>query len=151
MKEEMSRENITEQESRHILVKDDDERRKWGLHLYGIDTKDPSLYDIVLHIDSLKVNDAVEILTDIAKRSCFQTTQESQRVLKDFYLAAKAQAALFGRVPPAEVKCKNAVIYINIETALSLEKELTDKINNILLDIDGIEKVKVNVVPFDTD
>lgn len=150
VKEEMNRENITERESRHLLAKDDEERRKWGIHLYGIDTKEPNLYDIVLHIDNLKVNDAVEILTDISKRPCFQTTQESQMVLRDFYLAAKAQRALFGRVPSAEVKCKNAVIYVNIETALSLEKEFTDKVKNILKDIDGIKEVRVNIVPFET-
>ena len=71
-------------------------------------------------------------------------------IIKDFYLAAKAQTAIFERVPSAEVKCKNAVIYVNIETALSLEKEVTDKVKNILKDIDGIKDVRVNVVPFET-
>jgi cytidylate kinase len=150
VKEEMNREKITEAEARYLLVKDDEERRKWGLHLYGIDTKDPNLYDIVLHIDNLKVNDAVEILTDIAKRPCFQTTKESQKTIKDYYLAAKAQAALFDTVPSSQVKCKDAVIYVNIETALSLEKEVTDKVKHILKDIDGVKEVSVHVVPFDT-
>jgi len=149
VKEEMNRENISEQESRYLLVKDDEERRKWGMNLYGIDTKDPNLYDIVLHIDSLKVNDAVEILTGIAKRPCFQTTQESQRITNDYFLAAKAQKAIFDRIPSAEVKCKNGVIYINVETDLSLEQKFTDKINNILREIDGIKDVKINIAPFE--
>ena len=118
------------------------------MHLYGIDTKDPSLYDITIHIDNLKVNDAVEMLTDIAKRPCFQTTQESRMIIKDFYLAAKAHAAIFGRIPSVEVKCKNAVIYVNIETDLSLEKEVTEKVKNILKDIDGIKEIRVTVIPF---
>jgi len=42
------------EECRRILKKDDDERRKWSLNLYGIDTSDASLYDVVLHIDNLK-------------------------------------------------------------------------------------------------
>ena len=150
VKEEMNREKITEEEALYLLVKDDKERRKWSMHLYGIDTKDSNLYDIILHIDNLKVNDADEILTDIAKRPCFQTTLESQKMIKDYYLAAKAQAALFDRIPSAEVKCKDTVIYVNIETALSLEKEVTDKVKNILKDIEGIKEVRVNVVPFDT-
>jgi len=150
VKEEMNREKITEEEARYLLVKDDKERRKWSMHLYGIDTKDSNLYDIILHIDNLKVNDAAEILTDIAKRPCFQTTLESQKMIKDYYLAAKAQVALFDRIPSAEVKCKDTVIYVNIETTLSLEKEVTDKVKNILKDIEGIKEVRVNVVPFDT-
>ena len=121
VKEEMVRENITEKEARRILVKDDEERRKWSMSLYGMDTKDASLYDIVLHVDNLKVHDAVEILEDIARRPCFQTTEESRMIIRDFYLAAKAQAALFDRFPSSEVHSKNGVVYVRIKTALSLK------------------------------
>ena len=55
----MRREHISEKEARHILKKDDEERRKWSMYLYGIDTNNASLYDIVLHIDNLGVDDAV--------------------------------------------------------------------------------------------
>jgi cytidylate kinase len=151
VKNEMKRENISEEEARYLLVKDDEERRKWSLHLYGIDTKDPALYDVVLHIDNLKVSDAVEILTDIAKRPCFQTTQESQRIIKDYYLAAKVRNALFNEIPEFEVKSKNAVIYVRIETDLSLEQDMIDKVKNKLKDIDDIKEIRVNVSPFETD
>jgi cytidylate kinase len=151
VKNEMKRENISEEEARLLLVKDDEERRKWSLSLYGIDTKDSSLYDVVLHIDNLKVNDAVEILTDIAKRPCFQTTEESKKIIKDNYLAAKAQNALFSEIPEFDVKCKNAVIYVNIETDLSLEEDMINKVKNILKDIDEIKDIRVKVNPFETD
>ena len=55
-------------------------------------------------------------------------------------------------IPSAEViKCKNGVIYVNVETALALEKEMSDKIKSMLKNIDGIKEVRVNVVPFETD
>ena len=38
VKEEMRRMNIPEDDARYTLIKDDDERRRWGLYLYGIDT-----------------------------------------------------------------------------------------------------------------
>ncbi|MGD0828638.1 MAG: cytidylate kinase-like family protein, partial [Desulfobaccales bacterium] len=47
VQEEMKREKISAEEARRILQKDDEERRKWSKHLYGIDTWDPSLYDLV--------------------------------------------------------------------------------------------------------
>jgi uncharacterized protein (DUF169 family) len=150
IKEEMRREKITEKEARYILKKDDEERRKWGMYLYGIDTKDSSLYDVVFHIDNLKVNDAVEALAGIARRPCFQTTAESMMKIKDSYLAAKAHAALFDKLPAVEVKCRNSVVNIKIETALSLEDDVTATIKDALKDIDDIKEVRVNVVPFDT-
>jgi cytidylate kinase len=152
IKEEMRREHISEKEARHLLKKDDEERRKWGMHLYGIDTKDSSLYDIVLHIDSLKVDDAVEILAEIAKRPCFQTTQESQMMIEDYHVTAQAQETLFGRFPAAQVKCKNGVVFVTIETTLSQEQEVINNIIYILKEknIDGIKDIKVNTVLFDS-
>jgi cytidylate kinase len=152
IKEEMRREHISEQEARYILKKDDEERRKWSMYLYGVDTKDSSLYDVVLHIDNLKVDDAVGILIDMAKLPSFQTTPQSKKIIDDYHLAAKAQEKLFDEFPSAEIKCKNGVVYVSIETALSLEQEFTDKIINALTgnDMDGIKKVKVNVVPFES-
>jgi cytidylate kinase len=150
IKEEMRREQISEKEARYILKKDDEERRKWSMHLYGIDTNDPSLYDIVLHIDNLKVSDAVEILADMARRPCFQSTPESRQKINDFHLAAEAYAEIFDRYPAAEVNCQGAVVTVKIETALSLEEEVGDKIKNLLAGIDGIKEVKVNFVPFET-
>ncbi len=150
IREEMRREDISDKEARYILKKDDEERRKWGMYLYGIDTNDPGLYDVVFHIDNLKVNDAVEALAGIARRPCFQTTAESMLKIKDCYLAAKAHAALFDSLPAVKVKCRNAVVTVKIETALSLEAEVTATIQNTLKDIDGIKEVRVDVIPFET-
>ena len=152
IKEEMRREHISEKEARHILKKDDEERRKWGMHLYGMDTKDSSLYDIVLHIDSLKVDDGVEILAEIAKRPCFQTTQKSQMMIEDYHIAAQAQETLFDRFPSAQVKCKNGVVFVTIEAALSQEQEVIKNIIDGLKEknIDAIKDIKVNAVLFDS-
>ena len=150
IREEMRREKISDKEARYILKKDDEERRKWSMYLYGIDTNDAGLYDILLHIDNMKVNDAVEILADLARRPCFQTTAESLMKIKDSYLAAKARAAIFERFPAAEVKCRHTVVSVKIETALSLEDEVTDRIKVALKNIDDIKDVRVTVIPFDT-
>ncbi|MBT8340320.1 MAG: cytidylate kinase-like family protein [Desulfatitalea sp.] len=150
VKEEMKREHVSEKEAHRLLSKDDEERRKWSMSLYGIDTKDPSLYDVVLHIDNLKVDDAVDILSGIAKRPCFQTTNESRAMINDAYLAAKAGSIIYGKIPAAEVTCKNSIVYINIDTTLSLEKELTDKVNNLLKDLDEAKEVRVKIIPFET-
>jgi cytidylate kinase len=152
IKEEMRREHIPEKEARHILKKDDEERRKWGMYLYGIDTSDSALYDIVLHIDNLKADDAVEILADMAKRPCFQTTQESRWIINDYYVAAKVQEILFDGYPAAQIKCKDGVVVVTIEVTLSQEQGVINKIISILKekDIDGIKDVKVNTPLLDS-
>ncbi len=79
VKEEMRRENISAEEALYILKKDDEERRKWALQLYGTDTWDSKLYDIVLHIGRLTVDNAVDILFDTVQKPNFQTSAESRQ------------------------------------------------------------------------
>lgn len=151
IKEEMKRGNSSEDEARYLLVKDDEERRKWGLSLYGIDTQDPKLYDVILKIDNLKVNDAVEILFDITKRPCFQTTPESLMILNDRFLAAKAYSVIVHKFPKATVKCKDGVVYISVESDLTQETKMSDQIKGLLEDIAEIKEVKTGIIPLGTD
>jgi len=86
----MERENISEEKARKLLYKIDVERRKWSMYLYGIDTNTTELYDVILHIDCLQVEGAVNFIYDLAKRPCFQTTPESKEKLRELLEAAKA-------------------------------------------------------------
>ena len=86
----MKRDNVSKEKAREILTKIDEERGKWSTYLYGIDTRSAELYDIVLHIDCLEVNDTADMLFNLAKRSCFQTTPESQKKLKEMLASARS-------------------------------------------------------------
>jgi cytidylate kinase len=85
----MERENISEEKARKLIYRLDVERRKWSMYLYGIDTNATELYDLVLQIDSLGVDDAVDFLYKLAKTPCFQTTPESKQRLKEMLEAAR--------------------------------------------------------------
>jgi cytidylate kinase len=94
IEEEMRRENISAEEARRILRKDDEERRRWSLALYGIDTWDSSLYDMVLHIKTMTVEDAVGTIRRALELPGFQTTPESQAILDKLVLRAQALATV---------------------------------------------------------
>lgn len=147
VKEEMKRENISAEEARRILKKDDDERRKWALHLYGADTWDSSLYDIVLHIKNMTVDDAVGIILQSVKLPCYQTTSESQKILDNMVLTSRIQEALVHQFPMVDVTVKDEVVFVNITASLNQEKELTRRINDIIKKIAAVKEVKVHVIP----
>jgi cytidylate kinase len=92
------REKISEEKARKLINSIDAERRKWSLYLYGIDTHATELYDVVLHIDSLKVDGAVDFLVDLAKRPCFQTTEETLDKLKEMLAVAKTYRSSFQQI-----------------------------------------------------
>jgi cytidylate kinase len=95
----MEREKISEEKARKLLFRIDVERRKWSVYLYGIDTNTTELYDVILHIDCLQVDGAVDFIYDLANRPCFQTTPESQKKLKELLEAAKAYSISSNQTP----------------------------------------------------
>lgn len=146
----MKRENVSKDQARKILEEVDSERRKWSMYLYGIDTNSPELYDIVLNVDCLKVDEAVDSLVNLANRPCFQTTQESLRKVKDLLSAARVQSAIMSNFPEAIVKCQNGVCIVSIESALSAENMISKKVEELTKSIHGVKEVKTFIIPFET-
>ena len=141
--EEMKRENISAERARSMLQKDDEERRKWSLQMYGNDTWDSRLYDIVLHIGRLTVDDAVGILFDIVRKPNYRSTDESLKMVEDLALSAKVKAALIDVTPHIQVKADQNMIYIN-GTGDSLTEKNREQIKNIALQIEGVKDVTIN-------
>jgi len=91
--DEVKREGISECKAREVLMKDDEERRKWALQLYGADWWDATLYDLVIHLKTIKVDDAVDLLYHIVQLPGFQTTPESQDAINNLLRAALMEVA----------------------------------------------------------
>lgn len=136
--EEVKRENISAEKARYILKKDDDERRKWSLQLYGIDTWDSRLYDMVLHIKTITGEDATEMIYRTIQAQTFKTTPESQKILDDLLLAAEVKAAVVKIAPMVKVSADNGIVNIsNMEISKTLKPVVLTKIKSIA------EKIKV--------
>jgi cytidylate kinase len=145
VKLEMERENIGREEAMHTLKKDDEERRKWGLSLFGIDTWDPSLYDLVIRIRKISVEDAAEIICHTARLEEFKTTFESQKAMDDLVIAAQVKAAVIDLKPDIQVIARNGKVFLGTRTFVLREPELIDEITKIARSIEGVRSVEVNI------
>ena len=149
VREEMKREGVSEKEAAKLLKKDDEERRKWSKALYGIDTWDPSLYDLVIHIKKITVDDAVSIICNTVSLEHFKTTPESQQAMENLALAAEVKAALVETKPDVQVKANNGDIEIYTSGLETKEEEIVQELESIAKSIGGVKKVKVHVKPSD--
>jgi cytidylate kinase len=143
--EERQREGISAAQARATLIKDDEERYRWSQQLYGIDTRDPSLYDLVIHLKSLHIDDAVDLIYDAVNLPQFHTTPESQQAMATLMLASQVQAALVQEIPSAKVGVENGKIVVNIRGAWAEEKKLTAKVEEVSDSVGGV-KVKVRLI-----
>jgi cytidylate kinase len=144
---EAEKENISREEAYRLLKKEDDARVKWSYSLYGIDTRDSSLYDLVIHIKTITIEDAVDIICDTVSRKQFHTTPESQKTLNDLALAASVKAALVNLAPDAKVVCQAGKVEVSLKSHQGGEDHLTLEIEKITKSIQGVKEITLEVLP----
>jgi cytidylate kinase len=141
--EEMKRENISADEARRILLKDDEERRKWSKNIFGIDTWDPSLYDLVIKIKCITVDGAVDLIKCALQGPCFQTTPVGQKLVDEMSLAARINAALIEDIRSIQVEAKGTEVFIYLKKDLCKDEELKSRVKRLASKVAGFD-VKVN-------
>jgi hypothetical protein len=142
VKEEMKRENCSAEEARYMLKKDDAERNRWGLALYGKDTWNCNLYDMVLHIDSMTVEDVVGILAGMVEKGRFDATAESLEMLQKKALLANIHAAIVNISPRATVEVQDGVVTLdNLQGGLKNDGDLRRKTAERIIKSYGLKDV----------
>lgn len=151
VREEMIRENISADEARMILVNDDSERRKWSHQVFGQDPWNPQLYDMILHLGNMSVDEAVEVIIHSVQQPCFRSTPERVRMLADEALAAQVEASLVKAFPSAVVEAGNGIVYVNVRGSHANEKSIVEKVLKLSEKVEGVKEIKVYLIPFMVD
>jgi cytidylate kinase len=139
--------DITDEEARYWLRKDDEERHKWSIHITGIDPCDPSQYDLIYNASKFGVDDIVDSIAHFLSLPYIQATPESQRRIEQLLKAAQVKAAIVDDVPNATVTSKKNIVYVNITADLSKEDKIAKQIKEKALTVQGVQDVKVYVSP----
>ena len=139
----MKRDNVSRKEASRSLRKIDDQRRKWGQILYGIDSWDHGHYDLVLRIDKVTARDAVDTICRIARLKQFQTSPESKREMEDLALTIKVKNFLMDVKPRVDVYIKKKLVYLVTEAQLSEESEMVNKMGEIMKMLPELKGIKV--------
>lgn len=142
VKEEMKRENCSAEEARYILKKDDAERNRWSMALYGKDTWDCNLYDMVLHIGTMTVDDVVDILAAMVEKGRFNATPESLQLIQAKALLANIHANIVNIAPRATVDIEDGVVTLgHLSGSLKNDLDLRGKTAERLIRTFGVKDV----------
>ncbi|MFC1534776.1 cytidylate kinase family protein, partial [Thermodesulfobacteriota bacterium] len=143
----MDRDKISREDALLFIENIDNERRNWSKRLYGIETWDASLYDLIIHIHNT-IDDAVDIICKTARSKDFQTTPESQKAIDDLALAAQVKAALMDVKIDIRVSARDGVVFVQTDGSLLQEQPLARNIEKIVSKIPGVKDIKTKVIPF---
>jgi hypothetical protein len=140
----MEREKISREAAFKLIKKDDHERRQWSLKVFGVDTLDPSLYDLCLHLNKITVDNAVDIICQTAGFDQFRTTPESQKAVDQLALAAKVKAKLVSVHPSATVRAQEGIVHVEAVADMTIEAAVSEEIKDVVLKIAGVKDVKIH-------
>lgn len=143
----MARDGVSKEDALRFLAKLDENRTKWGQFFYGINTSDPLLYDLVIHVKRISVEEAVQIIADSARLSRFQATPESRQQMNDLCLAAEVKASLLDIDAGIEVLAQNGEVTIQTRAPQFVEKGLGQHIKDIVEKATCARGVKVEISP----
>ena len=141
----MERDRISRENALPYLKKVDEQRKKWGQHLYGIDLWDANFYDLVVHIKKIPVNDAVDLICRTVGLKQFQTTPESQKAIDDLALAFKVRAALVDLERDIDVSASGGLVTLNASAQLTQKQELVTNLEKITKTVQGVKEVNITV------
>lgn len=146
--EEAERQNISLDQARLQLSHDDEERRRWALFLYGIDIVEPSLYDLVVNVSALSVEDAANLIAQAARMHCYESTEESRNKVNALALSAAVKNALFD-FPQAGVNATNGKIYISVKAPIEQTEAVKLRVEKAVKPIiDLAHQAEIRVDPY---
>ena len=96
----MKREKVSKQDAAQLVKKVDEERTKWSLKLYGMDTWDSRLYDLVINIGKVTLDHAVDLICQTVKLKAFQPTNESKIQIEKWAREALLEAESPDNISP---------------------------------------------------
>ena len=96
----MKRENVSKEDAGQLVKKVDEERTKWSLKLYGIDTWDSRLYDLVINIGKVTIDHAVDLVCQTVQLKAFQPTTKSQKQIEKLARETLLEAEDINNISP---------------------------------------------------
>ncbi|MBU0988045.1 MAG: cytidylate kinase-like family protein [Proteobacteria bacterium] len=107
------KQNLSKEEALSLIKEEDNHRVQWTRYLYKMDLNDPQLYDIVIRIGGLTIEDACEIICTAARSDTYKPTSESSKAINDLAISRYLRAALTP-ICEAKITVKDGNVRINV-------------------------------------
>lgn len=145
IQEEMERENVPENVARKRVTQEDRERYNWCSALYKMDTRDPELYNLVINLEHISIDDCVDLICNILEKEYFKETAEAEKALKNLALTATVKAAIAPKYLDATVTSYEGNVTIRMEPPVAQIKKKERDIRALICNVDGIKKVELDL------
>ncbi|MBD3167643.1 hypothetical protein GF324_13670, partial [bacterium] len=137
----METDSLSEEKALKRIHEEDSKRGEWTRHVRYHDPYDERLYDMLLAMQSTSVKEAVESISSGVSSETLKRTEETERAIADFALAANVEIALTEKGYDVNVTSDNGNIHIAIQKYTNRLESTKAKLKEIAQQIDGVQAV----------
>ncbi len=133
---------FSEKEAMNQIRRHDEDCAAWVKMI--CDKEDPwdkSLYDIIIPTDKTSPDEAASLIADNASSSVLKITPRSRDAVKDFHLAASAEAVLTREGHDVGVNAKDGVVILTINKHVLMLSRLEEELKSIAGKVPGVKSV----------
>lgn len=136
----VEKEGVPEKKARELLLKENEQRQKWFLSVFGLDGLESGRFDLVINVTQIAPERAASIIVDTARDVKFQPITYSVKAMADQALASKVRAALIDTCPDVTVTARDGEISIQTKALKKKDKMLA--IRDQAQGIEGVHHVE---------
>jgi cytidylate kinase len=139
----MSREGLTRAEACREIDRVDGERARWSQSFFGVNWGDPMLFDLVINLENLSIEEVSEVVEGTVQLPRFRTTDASRQRMHDLALASRVAARLMSNPATANVAldviADNGVVRLLGVT----HQGDVDWVSKVVQKIEGVKKIEL--------
>jgi cytidylate kinase len=90
----MERQHLNREAAVEYIATVDQERIRWTQFIYGVDWRDPALYDLVINLENMSIQTACATIAAVVGQPEFALTDAAKKAIADFQLACRVKIAL---------------------------------------------------------
>jgi len=139
-------EGITEKDAVKIIQKYDEDCAGWINTLFGKnDPWDPELYDIIIPVDKMSIEEIVTLIEENADKDIIRPTDRSKEALEDFILRARVDVTLAKEGHNVKTEVRDGAITLVINKHVLMLSRLEEDLKSIAGQVPGVKSVETKV------
>ncbi|MBF0536899.1 MAG: response regulator [Nitrospirae bacterium] len=143
----MQAEKLWEKEALAAIQGYDNEINQLTQYLFNKNPWEPSLYDILIPLDKVSLEEALTIISENLQKDVLQTTPQSQQAVEDFILASQVNLALVEEGHDVKVSASKGDVLITIDKHTLRLKKLEGDLIRIAQPLPGVKNVSTTTGP----
>ncbi|MFH1123120.1 MAG: cytidylate kinase-like family protein [Pseudomonadota bacterium] len=140
-----AREGVPPDRAAKFLKRRESYRKRWSLDAFRQDETNPSLYDLVINLSQIDLEQAVKTIVETVGYWKFRPMTYSEKCMKDMELAARVRATLIRHFPDVRVRADGATVVVEIKGLRRERQKRAEAIKSLAGEIQGVGYLEVHV------